>query len=358
MGLTHFSILNAHPLVDLVAVCDPSRFILKNAARYMSIRTYSEVRKMLDAMAPDFIVVATPTADHAHTVRMAVERGLHVFVEKPFTLNAQRGQEILALLSDAPLVNQVGYVLRFSDVFMQVRDLLAEKAVGDLVSFKMEMHGPTVLHGARSSWRSKKSQGGGCLYDFASHAVDLINYLVGVPDAVTGTVFQSIHSEGVEDAISSTFLYNSGVRGTLLVNWSDPSYRKPTYRFEAFGRKGKIIAGLHEYRLFLQQRACHDGFSKGWNHRYMTDFFQPVHFYLRGYEFTRQLDHFIGCICRGRPSEICSFEQAHQTDLVIERLRQDAERRHFADGIGQDYLRRQPILRHQPHVGEESAGTG
>ena len=292
MGLTHFSILNSHPKVHLVAVCDPSSFILKNAARYMAVQTYSDVSKMLDAVALDFLVVATPTADHARVVMGAIEKRLHVFVEKPFTLSARRGQEILDLLLNKPVVNQVGYVLRFSDVFMQVKKLLESHVIGDLLSFKMEMHGPTMLHGAKSSWRSRKSEGGGCLCDFASHAIDLIHYLVGVPDEVTGTVFQSICSEGVEDAISSTFLYTPGVQGHLLVNWCDPSYRKPTYRFEAFGRKGKIIADLHGYRLFLRSKAS-NGFAEGWNHRYVTEFFRPVTFYVRGYEFTRQPEHFI-----------------------------------------------------------------
>ncbi|MCJ7609787.1 Gfo/Idh/MocA family oxidoreductase [Candidatus Bathyarchaeota archaeon] len=329
MGLTHFSILNTHPNVALVAVCDSSGFILKNAQKYLQVETFRRPDEMIEKVPLDFLVVATPTAHHADLARLAIDKGLHVFVEKPFVLKVEQGQEILRLMQGKTLVNQVGYVLRFSDVFMQVKRLLDSKMLGELLTFKMEMNGPTLLRDARQSWRSKKSEGGGCLYDFASHSIDLINYLIGVPDKVVGTVFQSIHSAGVEDAISSTFLYDSGTRGNLLVNWSDPSYRKPTYHFEALGRKGKIIADLHEYRLFLQEKASFNGFTVGWNQRYVTDFFEPVRFYLRGFEFTRQLDHFVDCISQGKPSQVCSFEQAHQTDIVIERLREDAERRHF-----------------------------
>lgn len=329
MGLTHFSILNAQPQVDVVAVCDSSGFILKNAAKYMEVETFTDPGKMLEKAGLDFVAIATPTAAHADTVKMAMEKGLHVFVEKPFTLNAAQGQAVLRAIRKRPVANQVGYVLRFSDVFMEVRKLLANRVIGELLSFKMEMYGPTVLKGAKSSWRSRKSEGGGCLYDFASHSVDMINYLIGVPDEITGTTFQSIYSEGVEDAVSSTFLYKTGVRGHLMVNWSDASYRKPAYRFEAFGRKGKIIADLHAYRIFLRERCSHNGFVEGWNQRYVTDFFQPVGFYLRGYEFTRQLEHFIECIAQRKTSEVCSFAHGHQTDIVIERLREDAERRQF-----------------------------
>jgi predicted dehydrogenase len=191
----------------------------------------------------------------------------------------------------------------------------------------MEMNGPTLLQDAKQSWRSKKSKGGGCLYDFASHSIDLINYLIGVPDKVTGTVLQQIHSIGVEDTVSSTFLYDSGTRGNLLVNWSDPSYRKPAYNLEVLGRKGKLTADLHAYRIFFQDQPDLAGFTKGWNQRYVTDFFQPVRFYLRGHEFTRQLDYFVDCMIKGLPNRVCSFEDAHRTDMVIDRLRKDAENR-------------------------------
>lgn len=223
------------------------------------------------------------------------------------------------------LVNQIGYVIRFNNVFMQVKKLLEAGVLGDLLTFKMEMHGPTLLKDAKSSWRSKKQEGGGCLYDFASHSIDLINYLIGVPDEITGSVLQNIHSLNVEDAICSTFLYENNLRGNLLVNWSDPSYRKPAYRIEIFGRKAKIIADLHAYKLFFRNKPEFDGFTQGWNQRYITDFVEPVRFYVRGFEFTRQLDYFIDCILENRPSDVCSFEHGLETDTVIERIQKDGE---------------------------------
>jgi predicted dehydrogenase len=327
MGLTHFSILNANPKVELIAVCDSSRLILKNVAKYMGVLTFKEPERMIKQVPLDFLVIATPTAHHADMVRLAIGKGLHVFVEKPFVLSVEQGQEILSLLQGKSLVNQVGYVLRFSDIFMQVKKLLDDELLGDLVTFKMEMNGPTLLRDAKQSWRSRKTEGGGCLSDFASHSIDLINYLIGVPDKVVGTVFQSIYSVGVEDAISSTLLYDSGVRGNLLVNWSDLSYRKPAYHLEVLGRKGKLVADLHAYKIFFREAPSFDGFTEGWNQRYVTDIFEPVGFYLRGYEFTRQLEHFVECMVQGKSSGKCSFESALQTDVVIERLRRDAESR-------------------------------
>jgi predicted dehydrogenase len=324
MGITHFSILNSRQDVQIAAICDTHSFVRKNVEKYLHVEAYSDHETMLRNTELDFAVIATPTATHKETARCALQRGLHVFVEKPFTLNPSEGRELFSLVQSGDRVNQVGYVLRFSDVFMQVRSLLESRAIGELLSFKMEMSGPTVLQDARDSWRSKGDAGGGCLCDFASHAVDLVNYLVGAPQRVAGVVLQSIHSQQVEDALCATLLYRTGVWGSLMVNWSDASYRKPSYRFEVLGRNGKIIADLHSYRVFFRSPPALEGFTDGWNQRYITDFVKPVRFYLRGFEFTRQLDYFIDCIEGKASSGVSSFASALETDTAIARIRENA----------------------------------
>ncbi len=327
MGLTHLSILNNHPDVNFVAVCESSSFVRRNISKYMKIRTFKDYRKMLDNMRLDFVIIATPTGMHAEIAKYAVRNNLHVFVEKPFTLSAKQGCEVVNMLQGRNLVNQVGYVIRFNDVFMRIKKLLDCGAIGRLLTLKMEMNGRTILKDAKNSWRSEKTEGGGCLYDFASHGIDLVNYLIGLPDEINGSVMQSIHSVGVEDAVCSTFLYKSKLRGNLLVNWSDPSYRKPAYRMEILGKKGKIIGDLHSYKVFFWNKPEIEGFTQGWNRRYITDFAEPVRFYVRGCEFTRQLDYFIACILNNIPCQICSFEDGLKTDIIIERIAKDAAQR-------------------------------
>ncbi|MBN2312753.1 MAG: Gfo/Idh/MocA family oxidoreductase [Sedimentisphaerales bacterium] len=344
MGLVHFSILNTHPDVDLIAVCDSSSFVLKNAAEHMGVETFKNFERMFQTMDLDFVVVATPTSMHADVTECAISHNTHVFVEKPLTLNPEQSRRLLELVQGKQLVHQVGYAMRFHDIFMKAKSLIDIGAIGRIVTFTVEMNGPVVLHEARKSWRSNKTEGGGCLYDFASHSVDLVNYLVGPPDEVVGTVFNRIHSNGVEDAISSTFIYGNGTRGNLLANWSDPSYRKPSCRFEAMGTKGKIIADFYTYKVFFREAPEIDGYTQGWNEGYLADTAEPVRFYVRGFQFTRQLDVFIDCILEQRACETCSFEEALCTDMIMHRIRTDGEIRRTHDR--QNYLRRQPVLRH------------
>jgi predicted dehydrogenase len=213
-----------------------------------------------------------------------------------------------------------------------VKELLESETIGDLLSFKMEMYGPTLLKSSKDSWRAKRESGGGCLYDFASHSVDMINYLMGPPKIVAGSVLKSIFSANVEDAVSSTFIYPDNLSGVVLANWSDASYRKPSFRLELFGTNGKIIADMHAIKLFLKNEIDDGKLTKGWNTLYVTDFGRPVRFYVRGGEFTSQLDYFIDCIVKGKPSDVCNFADGLTTDVVMDRIFNDDSVRSAPNG--------------------------
>ncbi|MFA5423820.1 MAG: Gfo/Idh/MocA family oxidoreductase [Phycisphaerae bacterium] len=323
MGLTHFSILNSHPDVEFAAVCDSSSFMLKNIEKYTELKTFTSSVEMYEKVQPDFVIIATPTSFHYGDVKEAVKRGIHTFVEKPFVLNVTEGEEITGMLNGNRLINQVGYVIRFNEIFVKIKQLINDGFIGKPLTYKMEMNGPTVSKPVKSGWRSKKSNGGGCLYDFASHSIDLINYLVGKPKKITGTILKSIYSVNVEDQITSTFIHDGNLSGTLMVNWSDTSYRKPAYKFELMGDRGKVIADMHAFKLFLNYEPSDGKYMKGWNNRYITDFSRPVRFYLRGNEFTRQLDYFIDSIMGRTDGGMCTFNDGLNANRVIEEIMED-----------------------------------
>jgi scyllo-inositol 2-dehydrogenase (NADP+) len=160
----------------------------------------------------------------------------------------------------------------------------------------------------------------------ASHAIDLVNYLVGKPDKVIGSSLNNIYSKTVEDALSSTFLYKNGSSGTIYINWSDESYRKPTNKIEIFGKKGKILADQHSYKIYCNEANTHLDFRQGWNTRYITDLFKPVPFYVRGNEFTRQLYHFVECIQNPGTTNLCSFSDGADVQEIVHNIFNDFEK--------------------------------
>ncbi len=326
MGFTHFSILNSHPSVQAVAVCDNSATMLKIVEKHLGVKTYPDYEKMLDDSRLDCVIISTPGDSHAEIIKSCLKRNLHVFVEKPLAMTVSEGQDVLAELGSKPLINQVGYVNRFNDVFLEVKRLLADNAIGEIINFSSEMYGATVLKDSKSGWRTNRKAGGGCMYEFASHCIDLAVYLFDRPDSIAGSILQSIYSSKVEDLVSSAFIYNKGFTGTIAVNWSDETFRKPANIIKIMGTHGKIIADKHAYKIYLKNTANLNGFKPGWNTRYITDFGESVRFYLRGNEFTRQLDYFVDCIEGRVKGNVASFAEGLKTDILMEEITKDASR--------------------------------
>ena len=326
MGITHYSIINSHPDVLIDSVAEPSGIVSGMINKYLPVKTFDDYNELFEKAKPDAILVCTPPNLHYTIIKKACEKGIHVFVEKPFSANCKEAKELTALYSNLPLVNQVGYVNRFNDVFNKVKEFIDNNVIGKLVRFKSEMFSCTVTGRTENSgWRSSRTNGGGAVFEMASHAIDLVNFLFGKPEKVTGSSLNFIFSRDVEDAVSSTFLYNNGMTGTIYVNWSDTSYRKPTNKIEVFGLAGRIIADQLSLKIFLNADNKKYNLRQGWNTIYITDIFNPVPFYVRGNEFTSQLYHFVDCILGRENSNRCSFSDGLITHEIISEIFNDYE---------------------------------
>ena len=325
MGLSHAAIVGAHPEVETVAVCDSSSFILDAFRKFSKVKTYSDFQKMINEEKPEFVVIATPTKFHYPMVKFALEKGLHVFCEKPFTLTTKQGRDLMELALSKGLVNQVGFHNQFIGTFRELKRLLEKNVLGELVHFSGEAYGPVVIKEKGSTWRSNPEEGGGCLYDYASHVINLVQEVIGRPEKIYGTILKSIYSKDVEDAVYSLMKLKNGVSGTLLVNWSDETYRKMATSLTVQGKKGKIICDATEIKIFLNEPSLSEKLDKGWTIKYITDFAIPVNFYLRGEEYSAQIDYFVDCINNNRQPQYNSFEQALYTDRVIEMIVENAK---------------------------------
>jgi predicted dehydrogenase len=326
MGLSHQSMVNAHPQLQLGAVCDSSTYMLDVLSKYTGVRTYSTYQELLQREPLECVFVATPSRYHAEIVQAALERDLHVFCEKPFVLELEAGRRLAALAAQKRRVHQVGYHYRFVATFTEAKRLLDLSLIGKLHHVRAEAYGPVVVRPKGSSWRAQKSEGGGCLFDYACHAIDLLNYLVGRPTAVSGTVFNSVFSNDVDDEIYSTFHFADGFSGQLATNWSDESFRKMSVKLSFWGTNGRINVDRQEIQIYLRAvPEAATGFNKGWNVRYTTELTQPVWFYVRGEEYSAQIDHFVQTINSGGTT-ISNFDTASETDLVAAMMREDANR--------------------------------
>jgi predicted dehydrogenase len=330
MGVSHCAIVNAHPDVEVAAICEPSGFVTAAVEKHAGLSCHKEYRKMIASVELDCVFITTPTKFHYEMVHDALEAGLHVFVEKPFCLTPADGKKLVAFAEQKQVVNQVGYHNRFIGTFREAKRLVESKAIGDVYHVLGEAYGPVVLKEKGMTWRSDTSEGGGCLYDYATHVINLTQFLVGSPQTVSGAVLRRIYSRSVDDAVYATLYYHDGLSGQLSVNWSDETYRKMSTRITILGKKGKIIVDAQELKIYFKENPAEDGYEQGWNMRWVTDLSPDVKFYLRGEEYSAQIEYFIQCIKHNDLNNINSFANAYATDYVADLIKQDAAARQVA----------------------------
>jgi predicted dehydrogenase len=242
MGLSHLAILRAHPELDVVAGCDSTAYLTDVLTKYTGLKCYDAFDRMLAQEKLDALVIATPSKLHAPMVQKALDKGLHVFCEKPFVLDVRDGERLVTLAEKKRVVTQVGYHYRFVGAFMEAARIVKSGALGAVHHVRAEAYGPVVLREKGGTWRSAKNEGGGALYDYACHAIDLVNFIAGVPSSVGGVVRHGVFSKGVDDEIYCTLHYPHGASGQLCVNWSDESFRKMSTKVSVWGTNGRVTA--------------------------------------------------------------------------------------------------------------------
>jgi len=89
------------------------------------------------------------------------------------------------------------------------------------------------------------------------------------------------------------------------------------------GTKGKIISDANELKVYFREN-CPEGYTKGWNVKYVTDLTDEVDFYLRGEEYSAQIDYFIRAIKGEVKNDINTFESALMTDKALNLIRNKA----------------------------------
>jgi len=325
MGISHLAIANASRYMNVTAVCDSSALLGQMIEKYCKlpfVQSYDDVLKRADV---DAVIIATPTRFHDVMVGQALAAGKHTFCEKPMTLSATVSRELAETAKRAGLVGQVGYHNRFVGTFAEARRLIAAGVIGRVRHIHVEAYGPVVLRPTAKTWRSEAAQGGGCLYDYAAHPINLMTWYAGEPLGCSGADLPRQYSADVEDAVYANLHFANGVTGQVSVNWSDETMRKMTTRVTIYGDGGKIFADRQELHAFVGATGTPiEGYGAGWTMRNITELTENTDYYLRGEEYSAQMDAFGQSILAGKGVSENDFFSAADTDLALEMIRAEA----------------------------------
>lgn len=122
LGKIHLKLLQQSERYELVGFYDPSEEHAQKVSEEFGYKVFNSIEDLIDAV--DVVDIVTPTLSHFECAKMAIEKGCHIFIEKPITNTVLEAEAIKTLASQKHVQGQVGHVERFNPAFTAVKDMI------------------------------------------------------------------------------------------------------------------------------------------------------------------------------------------------------------------------------------------
>lgn len=255
----------ALPQTEIVAVADDNKMGLAEAARRLNVdRAFADYRRMFDEVRPDIVAICPRWIDrHRDMAVAAAERGIHVYMEKPFCRTLAEADEIVAACERAHVKLAVAHPTGYSPLLDTVRSLAAQGRIGTVLEY-------------RGRGKEDRRGGGEDLWVLGSHILDMIRALGGSPTWCFATVTQNGRpvtrddvvdgNEGIGplagDAVHARFRMPDG-SSAYFSSVRNAAGRPSRYGLQLFGSKGviELVEGTLPSVKFLGDPAWSPGRS-------------------------------------------------------------------------------------------------
>ena len=253
----HLAGWRTRPGVALVAIHDPVSARRHHAINLVkNAHIYDDLELMLDGEALDFIDIASPPAFHAAAVRMALDAGVNVLVEKPLCLSSADFEELGRLAAKKSRVLMCVHNWKHAPAYRRARELIDAGDLGAVryISLTRLRNGPAGAGGSSvggERWRLASNTGGGILIDHGWHVFYLMHWLMGSapPLAVSAHLgFQS--GSTVDDLADLRIEFSDGRLGNIQLSW-----RSPVRRTSAVIYGEQAMIEIEGDRVFLTRKS-------------------------------------------------------------------------------------------------------
>lgn len=120
LGKIHLRLLQQSKKYDLVGFFDPDEIQAKKVVDEFGYRFFENINDLIEQV--DVVDIVTPTLSHFEVAKKAIEKGRHIFIEKPITKTLQEAEKLILLTKKNAVKGQVGHVERFNPAFLAIKD--------------------------------------------------------------------------------------------------------------------------------------------------------------------------------------------------------------------------------------------
>lgn len=283
---------------EIYAVCDidPERL-----RPYPEALHFSDYETMLKEAKPDAVHICTPHYLHAPMICSALAKDIHVLTEKPLCIHKEEIEEILAAEARSKATLGVCQQNRYKKANVFVKQYLASKkcenGYGTVVWERSDAYYQS------GAWRGKwATEGGGALINQALHTMDLLQWMLGMPESVTATV-SNIHNEPAVEVEDNAVCLFGGKTPFSLLTTTGAGFDYPVEL--VFRAEGETVRVLND-TVFINEK--------------QVDFEESAQMLGKscyGVGHLSLIRDFYDCIENGRPFPIDGKEAAKVVRMIL-----------------------------------------
>jgi predicted dehydrogenase len=177
----HLPIYSLHPQITLVGISDLSEITLNKIADEFNIKNrYTDYIQMLDDLKPDIVSICTPNKYHYIQSMAALERGIHVFCEKPPAMNYQELKQMWKKSIEKKCTIAFNFHHRLRKETLMLKNWVESGRQNDIYYAEINALRRRGIPGW-GNFTNKDLQGGGALIDIGIHMLDLFLYVMNYP---------------------------------------------------------------------------------------------------------------------------------------------------------------------------------
>ncbi|MBE0689861.1 MAG: Gfo/Idh/MocA family oxidoreductase, partial [Anaerolineae bacterium] len=227
-------------IATIAAVCDIDEAKARAVAERFGAAVYTDYRQLLDEADVDLVDIILPHNLHYPVALYALERGKHVLLEKPLTIDPAEGLALIEKAREMGVKFSVAENTRFVTAYQAAEKLLRENALGDIYQIRTLIAGSEVERLKKPHpWKAKKiGSGGGGLMDAAPHTFYLLKWLFGDLASLQAFHSQLVAGSEVEDNAIVIGQMANGAAFTVQFTFTAES--PWTERLEIYGTTGAL----------------------------------------------------------------------------------------------------------------------
>lgn len=270
--------ITQHPDAELTCIWDADESRGQEAADKFDCEFIADLDAFL-ATDIDAVVVCSENANHKEHVVKAARAKKHILCEKPIATEIADAEEMIRVCEEEGVTLEVAYPVRFAPGFIQVKELIEQGAIGDVVAITGTNHGKMP-----GGWFIEKElSGGGAATDHIVHIMDIIRWVIkDEVKSVYAEMDTRFYDVDVEDCGIATLELESGIVASIDFSWSRPQ-TFPTWGdaiIKFVGTKGSLeVDAFKQYLLYYNDEAkdiTQIGFSEDMDDGLVNDFIANV----------------------------------------------------------------------------------